>query len=128
MNSRPVIALRLVCGGTFLVTTADLVRADEEEADVALEEVLISGTRTPQPACRFAGTATLITQDQIDRSPYAGGHETDDLLRSAPDIQPNLLSSRYNHPTAQAVSIRGLGARRSLVLLDGVPLNDGFGG
>lgn len=35
------------------------------------------------------------------------------------------------HPTAQGVSLRGLGpsgASRSLVLLDGVPLNDPFGG
>ena len=35
------------------------------------------------------------------------------------------------HPTAQGVSLRGIGpsgASRSLVLLDGVPLNDPFGG
>src|SRR5205085_2013188 len=36
--------------------------------------------------------------------------------------------SRYNHPTAQALGLQGLGGKRGLVLLDGVPLNDGFGG
>lgn len=39
--------------------------------------------------------------------------------------------SRSAHPTAQGVSLRGTGASgssRSLVLLDGVPLNDPFGG
>src|SRR6266581_4098830 len=38
------------------------------------------------------------------------------------------LGGRYNHPTAQLFGLRGLGNRRGLVLLDGVPLNDGFGG
>ena len=128
MSSRPVIALWLVCASSLPVITAELVRAGEEEADIAVGEILISETRTPQLAHQLAGTVTLIPREQIDRSPYPGGHQIDDLLRSVPDVQPSLLSSRYNHPTAQAVSLRGLGTRRSLVLLDGVPLNDGFGG
>src|SRR6187549_3103225 len=40
-------------------------------------------------------------------------------------------SSRVSNPTAQGVTLRGLGgtgASRSLVLADGVPLNDAFGG
>ena len=128
MSSRPVIALWLVCASSLPGTTAELVRAGEEEADIALGEILISETRTPQLAHQLAGTVTLVPREQIDRSPYPGGHQIDDLLRSVPDVQPSLLSSRYNHPTAQAVSLRGLGTRRTLVLLDGVPLNDGFGG
>jgi outer membrane receptor protein involved in Fe transport len=64
----------------------------------------------------------------MDKTPYRSGYQVDDLLRYVPDVQPSNLSSRYNHPTAQAVSLRGLGSRRSLVLLDGLPLNDGFGG
>ena len=40
-------------------------------------------------------------------------------------------SSRASNPTAQGITLRGLGgtgASRSLVLADGVPLNDAFGG
>jgi outer membrane cobalamin receptor len=40
-------------------------------------------------------------------------------------------SSRYANPTTHGVTMRGLsasGASRGLVLLDGIPLNDGFGG
>ena len=40
-------------------------------------------------------------------------------------------SSRASNPTTQGVTMRGLsasGSSRGLVLLDGVPLNDGFGG
>lgn len=128
MRRRRVLLLWVVCTGTFVVTTAELTRAGEEESGIILGEILISETRTPQPAHELAGAVTLLSREQIDRSPYPGGHQVDDLLRSVPDVQPSLLSSRYNHPTAQAVSLRGLGSRRSLVLLDGVPLNDGFGG
>ena len=40
-------------------------------------------------------------------------------------------SSRYSNPTTHGVTMRGLsasGSSRALILLDGVPLNDGFGG
>jgi outer membrane receptor protein involved in Fe transport len=96
--------------------------------DSDLEEVVVTATRTPVPLSRATGSPTLLTREQIDATPFRGGHQIDDLLRYVPGLQPSTLSSRYNHPTAQALSIRGLGGRRGLVLLDGVPLNDGFGG
>jgi outer membrane receptor protein involved in Fe transport len=128
MRGQSVIVLWMLCAGSFVMATAELVGASDDESGITLGEVLISETRTPQPAHQLAGTVTFISQEQISQSPYPGGHQVDDLLRTVPDVQPSLLSSRYNHPTAQAVSLRGLGTRRSLVLLDGVPLNDGFGG
>jgi outer membrane receptor protein involved in Fe transport len=90
--------------------------------------VVVSATRTDQPLSQVPASPTILTADQIDRTPFRLGHQADDLLRYVPGVQPSNLSSRYNHPTAQAVSLRGLGNRRALVLLDGVPLNDGFGG
>ncbi|HEY5627586.1 MAG TPA: TonB-dependent receptor plug domain-containing protein, partial [Nitrospira sp.] len=105
--------------------------ADEFAQDfsgLTTEEVVISASRTAEPSRRTAPAVTVITREQIERSPYAGGHQLDDLIRSVPGVQPALLSSRYNHPTAQSVTLNGLGTRRTLVLLDGVPLNDGFGG
>lgn len=77
---------------------------------------------------RIPAAASVITREQIERSPFPDGHQVDDLLRYVPGVQSSNLSSRYNHPTAQAITLRGLGSRRALVLLDGVPLNDGFGG
>jgi iron complex outermembrane recepter protein len=105
--------------------------AESPEGDLSLvttDELVISATRTPEAMRRSASAVTLLTQEEIQRSPYPGGHELDDLLRSVPGVQPALLSSRYNHPTAQSITLNGLGTRRALVLLDGVPLNDGFGG
>src|SRR5262249_27491412 len=56
----------------------------------------------------------------------------DDFLRQVPGFQLfRRSSSLVANPTTQGVSLRGLGASgasRTLVLLDGVPLNDPFGG
>lgn len=102
-------------------------RAEPEET-VTVDEVAIGASRMPLPLSRVSAAATVLTQEDIRRTPYLSGTQIDDVLRTIPSVQPSLLSSRYNHPTAQAVSLRGLGTRRALVLLDGVPLNDAFGG
>ncbi len=112
-----------------LLLAPPLADADEPEEDVsALREIVVSATRSPEPRARIPSPATVLTREEIERTPFREGHQADDLLRYVPNVQPSNLSSRYNHPTAQAVSLRGLGSRRALVLLDGVPLNDGFGG
>ena len=101
---------------------------DPDPSLYTTDELVISATRTPEAIGKSAAAVTLLTREEILRSPYPGGHELDDLLRAVPGVQPALLSSRYNHPTAQSVTLNGLGSRRALVLLNGVPLNDGFGG
>ncbi|MGQ0812444.1 MAG: TonB-dependent receptor [Nitrospiraceae bacterium] len=105
-----------------------LIETGGADDAVTTDDVLISATRLPEAIQKVPASATVITRQEIDRTPFPDGHQADDLLRYVPGVQPANLSSRYNHPTAQAVTLRGLGTRRALVLLDGVPLNDGFGG
>jgi iron complex outermembrane receptor protein len=93
-----------------------------------LEETVVTATRVPQPTGEVAAAQTTLTREHILATPFRGGDQLDDLLRYVPGVQPSNLSSRYNHPTAQFLTLQGLGSRRALVLLDGVPLNDGFGG
>ena len=56
----------------------------------------------------------------------------DDALKLVPGFTLfRRTSSRVSNPTAQGITLRGLGgtgSSRSLVLADGVPLNDAFGG
>ncbi len=99
-----------------------------EPPSVEVQDIVISATRTRESVRLVPASATVITERDIQSTPYRQGFQVDDLLRFVPGVQPSNLSSRFNHPTAQAVSLRGLGSRRTLVLLDGVPLNDGFGG
>lgn len=128
MDNCRVILFWLLSSSCLGFTLASAETADRDDPDLTTAEVVISATRTAEQAARSAEAVTVLKQEQIQRTPYTGGHEVDDLLRSVPGVQPATLSSRYNHPTAQSVSMNGLGSRRALVLLDGVPLNDGFGG
>lgn len=117
--------LALVAGCSFVLPTY-VYAEDHDTLDVY--EVVVTGTRIPMAPSRISAATTVLTQEDIRHSPFRSGTQIDDLLRYVPTVQPSLLSSRYNHPTAQFVSVRGLGTRRALVLLDGIPLNDGFGG
>src|SRR4029078_13297747 len=62
----------------------------------------------------------------------AGAQTLDDVLRQVPGFSLFRRSGSLTaNPTAQGVSLRGVGASgasRALVLLDGVPLNSPFGG
>jgi outer membrane receptor protein involved in Fe transport len=70
-----------------------------------------------------------ISAQAIDHS---GSLSIDDVLRQVPGFSTFRRSdSFFANPTSQGVSLRGVGASatsRSLVLLDGIPLNDPFGG
>jgi outer membrane receptor protein involved in Fe transport len=71
----------------------------------------------------------VISTGAIEQS---GALVTDDVLRQVPGFSTfRRSSSLFANPTSQGVSLRGVGASatsRSIVLLDGIPLNDPFGG
>jgi outer membrane cobalamin receptor len=75
-----------------------------------------------------AASATVITSAELANS--AAG-SVDDVLRQTPGFSLFRRStSRTANPTTQGVTLRGVsgsGASRTLVLADGVPLNDPFG-
>src|SRR5690349_11565495 len=81
---------------------------DSPDAPVEMSEVIVTGARVPVSSAALPAPATVLTPDFIEKTPFRAGYQVDDLLRYVPDVQPSNLSSRYNHPTAQAVSLRGL--------------------
>ncbi len=96
---------------------------------VTLPAEIVTASRTPQPAEQAAYSVTVFGADALRAAPAA---TLDGALRSLPAFSLFRRSDSLSaNPTAQGVSLRGLGpsgASRSLVLLDGVPLNDPFGG
>ncbi len=112
--------------GSLLVLTA-VLHADEPP--VTLAPVVVTATRSAQPADQLPVAITVFTAEDLRASPSLA---IDDALRSEPAFSLfRRTGSLTANPTAQGVSLRGLGpsgASRSLVLLDGVPLNDPFGG
>ena len=102
----------------------------EESAEtVRLDPVVVSAGRIEQKLRDVPANVTVITREEIQQSP---ARTVDDLLRQVPGFSLfRRSSSLVTHPTAQGVSLRGIGpsgVSRTLVLLDGVPLNDSFGG
>jgi outer membrane receptor protein involved in Fe transport len=94
-----------------------------------MDTVVVTATRTPQPPDRVSASFRLLNGATLRQAPAA---TLDGALRSVPGFSLFRRSDSFTaNPTAQGVSLRGLGpsgASRSLVLLDGVPLNDPFGG
>lgn len=90
---------------------------------------VVTATRTPQPPDQVAVAVNILGPDALRGSPTL---TLDGALRAVPAFSLFRRSDSFTaNPTAQGVSLRGLGpsgASRSLVLLDGVPLNDPFGG
>ncbi|MEQ1758353.1 MAG: TonB-dependent receptor [Vicinamibacterales bacterium] len=75
-----------------------------------------------------ASSTTVVSSAEILTS---GGGALDDVLRNTPGFSLfRRSSSRISNPTTQGVTLRGVsgsGASRTLVLADGLPLNDAFG-
>ncbi|HET8827446.1 MAG TPA: TonB-dependent receptor, partial [Terriglobales bacterium] len=93
------------------------------------EQIMVSATRTEMKLSDVPGSAVLLDQEDLRANPAV---TLDDMLRQVPGFTLfRRSSSRVANPTSQGVSLRGLGASgpsRALVLEDGVPIVDPFGG
>jgi iron complex outermembrane receptor protein len=93
------------------------------------EQLVVTATRSEQRIADVPASISVVTSAQIDQSPAV---VADDVLRQIPTFSLfRRTSSIASHPTAQGVSLRGVGpsgVSRTLVLLDQVPFNDPFGG
>ncbi|MDH4063031.1 MAG: TonB-dependent receptor [Acidobacteriota bacterium] len=91
------------------------------------DSVVVTATRGAE-RLPSAAPSTVLTAAELNNS-AAGA--LDDVLRSTPGFSLfRRNSSRVANPTTQGVTLRGVsgsGASRTVVLSDGVPLNDPFG-
>ena len=99
------------------------------DAEKKLEPVRTSITVTESVQAEAPAAVSVLDNSEIRETP---GVNLDDRLRSIPGFSLfRRNSSVIAHPTTQGISLRGIGssgASRSLVLLDGIPMNDPFGG
>ena len=91
--------------------------------------IVVTGKSLPEAKAERVYTVELISERQIDQAPT---HELDQLLKDVPGVQLFRRSdARSGHPTSQGVTLRALGGNassRALLVLDGVPQSDPFGG
>jgi outer membrane receptor protein involved in Fe transport len=95
----------------------------------AAEQVTVTANRTGVRVVENATSVTILSAPDINAT---AAFRIDDILRQVPGFSLfRRTTSRTANPTTQGVSLRGLGASgasRALVLSDGFPLNDPFGG
>ena len=96
---------------------------------VVSAKVTVAATRVETRTDETASTVVVIDAPSLSTTAAV---TLDDALRQVPGFSLFRRSgSRTANPTSQGVSLRGIGASgasRALVLSDGVPLNDPFGG
>jgi outer membrane receptor protein involved in Fe transport len=122
-----------VRAGGFAEWTQPVPASGEINVVLTIASLFETVTVTPTRSARRLGdvpvSANIVEKETIRQSPAV---VADDVLRQVPTFSLfRRSSSLSSHPTAQGVSLRGLGpsgVSRTLVLVDGVPFNDPFGG
>ncbi|USI72536.1 TonB-dependent receptor [Sphingomonas morindae] len=96
-----------------------------QTASSPTSDIVVTATRSALPITDVPASVSVITSEQIEGTP---ARTIDDVLRRVPSVDLPIASTNEQHPTDTIVSMRGLSGIRSLVLLDGVPINDPFFG
>jgi outer membrane receptor protein involved in Fe transport len=125
----------VIRAGGFAEKTTQVPPVHTGDLDVVLdpatllETVTVTPTRTEQRLGDIPASVNVITSEEIAASPAL---VADDVLRQSPTFSLfRRTSSLVAQPTTQGVSLRGIGPSgqsRTLVMLDGIPFNDPFGG
>jgi outer membrane cobalamin receptor len=124
-----LIQIRLraaACAGAFLILAISgptTFAADGNAGSV--DTVVVTATRSERQLADVPESVSVINAQTIAETP---AQALDDILRRSPSVDLPNAASYQVHPTANNVSMRGLGGIRALVLLDGVPINDPFFG
>lgn len=102
----------------FAVSTVD----EKELAAVPVEPIVVSETRTEKPLSHVTGSVHVITRDQLEQRQFPYLRE---VLRDIPGMTIVQTGSRGG---TTSVFTRGGEADYTMVLVDGVKVNDAGGG
>ncbi|MFH0871519.1 MAG: TonB-dependent receptor, partial [bacterium] len=104
--------------GVWLLVVPSGLWAEELEEVEELQEVVVTATRLEEPLREVASSVTVISQEEVERRQQRSVAE---IIRAVPGLDvvqgggPGRLAS---------VSIRGAGDGHTLVMMDGIELND----
>lgn len=117
----------------LLLTLAESTAAQRADTTTkkptVLDAAIITATRVSQAVREVPANVAVLGTTEIQRS---AARTVSDFLRVIPGYTTkDYQSSVVSHPSRQAPALRGMGgssASRTLVLLDGVPMNEPFAG
>lgn len=124
-----VALLLLLLAAAPQAPDADEPPPPEPPAGELADEIVVTATGVEEPSDETAAAVTVLGEEDLATSP---GVTLDETLRQVPGFTLfRREGSRTSNPTTHGASLRGIGgsgAGRALVLADGVPLYDPFGG
>ncbi|OFX59615.1 MAG: hypothetical protein A2046_05280 [Bacteroidetes bacterium GWA2_30_7] len=110
----------------FNILSSSLIAQNEttDSANYKLQEVIVTATRTEKLVSKVAGNCEIISKNEIQNSSV---NNIDDLLKSAGSVYVNRSWGIFSKNSS--VTMRGLNSSsRTLVMLDGIPMNKLSGG
>jgi outer membrane cobalamin receptor len=111
-----LLTLQIACVGTDVVIGQ--TRATVDETPLTLEPLVVTGTVTPVPLSQSTASVTVISREQIAAQQTASVTE---VLRQVPGLHIDQPGARGS---VSLVYLRGGGPSFTLVLIDGVKVND----
>jgi iron complex outermembrane recepter protein len=115
------IRFALVAGAASLVAMPAF--AQEEDSPTSLDQIVVTGSRIQSQTVTSSAPVTEIQREDFALS---GATRVDDLVNQYPQLTPAFDSQTNNPSTGYAtVSLRNLGAQRTLTLVNGRRLPPG---
>ncbi len=119
MKGKWIIALML-----SLTFSGQGVLAEEEPVQVILEEIIVTASRSEQNLDLAPSASSIVTREEIEKFNI---QTLDEALRFETNAYHR--NGMGMLMTSKPVTLRGVpGERRTLIMLNGIPLNSGFNG
>jgi outer membrane receptor protein involved in Fe transport len=114
---RDVLVANLAVTAVGAAAQAADAPGSADTGEVALSEVVVTGTRLEQPGLAAISPVTSVSSEEIKQS---GVSRVEDLLNSLPQVMADQGGNISNGATgASNINLRGLGVQRTLVLING---------
>lgn len=118
MKRRIAILLALAASMPALATGAE----EQKNSETNMDEVVVTATRTEKSIADAPGSVSVVTNKEMKKRNI---QSVDEALNTLPGVFDNRIKGLMG--TTSTVTFRGLsGSGRSLLLLDGMPLNDAY--
>ena len=118
VNSKKRALMAMLLSGSMVLAGSNAFAAEEATPTFALEQMVVTATRTMKDVKEVPASVDVITAEEIAARNVTSVTEA---LRMKTGV--------YMNPIAQGgISIRGFGSTDILVLLDGQPINSGWNG
>ena len=114
MNYNLLLILNILLSCIFIFNVSSFA----EDRITTLKPVVVTGTLIPEALERFPGNITIIDKEYIDSS---HADNISELLRTVPGLYSDQLGARGG---TSSIYIRGADPNFTLILLDGIRLND----